>query len=111
MTTVCAGRLIPHASVAVQQSTTIAPSLNICSVSRRSFLSMPAWCTPMPLRKCSLSSLLRLFSARSAYLARASFSSESPVKRASSSPSKAARSASARAVVPVPFREWTKTMH
>jgi len=41
MITVCAGKLMPQANVAVQQSTLIKPCSNNCSVMVRSERSMP----------------------------------------------------------------------
>mmetsp|Transcript_18092 Transcript_18092/g.68344 ORF Transcript_18092/g.68344 Transcript_18092/m.68344 type:complete len:217 (-) Transcript_18092:343-993(-) len=66
MMTVCAGRLTPQASVAVQQSTLISPAMNSCSARLRSLRSMPAWWMPMPMPTSSRSSwFLLLPSCRS----------------------------------------------
>ena len=53
MMTVCAGRLTPQASVAVQQRTFTWPSEKRRSVRLRSERSMPAWWMPKPdLKSC-----------------------------------------------------------
>lgn len=48
ITTACAGRLTPQASVAVQTNTLIRPLEKSCSTKVRSCLSIPAWCVLNP---------------------------------------------------------------
>jgi len=59
ITTECAGRLTPHAKVAVQTSTRAAPAPKKRSTRVRSGRSIPAWWMPKPVRKSSFSSTLR----------------------------------------------------
>ena len=48
--TVRIGTLMPTPRVSVPQMTRSSPAWASVSTSRRYFGSMPAWCTPMPLR-------------------------------------------------------------
>ena len=106
MITVCAGRLTPHASVAVLTSTCVWPSANSSSTSVRSERFMPAWWMAKPKGSSSFSSgSTAVFSVSDCSTSRDAESSRSSLPSAS-----AARKASfsARAVRPVSLRVCTK---
>mmetsp|Transcript_3399 Transcript_3399/g.7067 ORF Transcript_3399/g.7067 Transcript_3399/m.7067 type:complete len:216 (-) Transcript_3399:1040-1687(-) len=108
MMTVCAGRLTPHASVAVQTSTLMSPSPKSRSMSDRSGRSIPAWWMPKPLAKSVRSSWLRDLST--SFLASPSRGCSCCGANISVSPRLVASSASARAVRCVSLRACTNTI-
>ena len=110
MTTVCAGRFTPHASVAVHTSVLTTPAANILSTSDLSDRSMPALWHPNPLAKSSFTSGFRLLFTSAWNRATSGWSS--PLEKRSPWPSAsfAASSASWRAVFTVSFRLCTNTI-
>ena len=97
MMTVCAGRLTPQASVAVQQSTLMWPCEKRRSVRLRSLRSMPAWWWPKPRSNSALSCPLRDFCTSFFTSAICGFSSSSA--KSSESPGRVRRGV---------VREWAR---
>ena len=105
MITVCAGRLTPHASVAVEHSTWTWRSAKRSSTSVRSARARPAWWIAKPYGRRSLSASDLAVSHSSCRISRVAESSRTKRWIASSL---SAMSRSAAAVFAVSARECTK---
>lgn len=106
MMTVWAGRLTPHASVAVDTSTCTWPSANRSSTRVLSDRAMPAWWMAKPWGSRSRSSALLQVAASSFSTSR---DAESSRTNRSSAPELSAASRMKRAVLAVSLRECTNT--